>query len=175
MLLNLLAFFETLDAATTPLQLGPALAFLAMAVAFIPAGIGSAMAVCRSGQTAAGISAEKPELYSKLQIIMLLPATQGLYGFIVAFLIGLKINIFGAIVPLTVEQGLSYLFAALPVALVGFLSAIYQAKMASSACIMVSKNPSMSGKGILMVAAIELYAIFGLLTSFLIVWFGVAV
>lgn len=175
-----LAFFEettdVLTSVASKIDLGPVLAFFAAALAFIPAGIGSALGVTMSGQAVAGVVSEKPEVYSKVQIIQLLPATQGIYGFIIAFLICLKIGVLGGtIVPLTVEQGWQYVAGALPVAIVGTLSAIYQAKVACSAIAMVGKNPEMSGKGVAMVAVVETYAIFGLLISFLMVFLGVNV
>ncbi|MDD3831229.1 MAG: V-type ATP synthase subunit K [Clostridia bacterium] len=155
-------------------SLGLPLAIFGMALAFIPAACGSAYGVSKTGQTMSGIVSEKPEVYSKLQIIQLLPATQGLYGFLIAILAGVQMNIFGTIPTMTLEQGLSFVVAALPIAIVGPISAVYQANSACSAMVMVGKAPEMSGKGILMVAAVELYAIFGLLVSFLLVMFGIS-
>ncbi len=182
MLNSILGFFEGaltstgVQAETVTLALGPILAFVAAAIAFIPAAIGSAVGVTMGGQAVAGVVSEKPEVYSKLQVIQLLPATQGIYGFIIAFLICLRIGVLGGnIAALTVEQGWQYLAGSLPVAIVGCWSAIYQAKVGCSAISMVGKNPDMSGKGIAMVAVVETYAIFGLLISFLMVFLGVAV
>lgn len=178
MFTSVLAFFEDILTATGDtapvIQLGSILAFLAAALAFMPAAFGSAVGVTRAGQTVAGVVAEKPEVYSKLQVIQLLPATQGIYGFIIAFLICLKIGVLsGTIATLTVEQGWQYIFGALPVGIIGFLSALYQGKIACSAITLVGKNPDMSGKGIAMTAVVETYAIFGLLVSFLMVFLGV--
>lgn len=154
-------------------SLGHILAFLGAGVAFIGGGIGSSIAVAKAGQSVAGVIAENPKLFSKCLPLQLLPATQGIYGFIIGFLILLKIGALGAIVPVTVDQGWSLLVGALPVSVVGFASAIFQGKVASSAIVMVGKNPTNSGKAISMVAVVETYAIFGLLISFLSVFMGV--
>lgn len=77
---------------------------------------GSAKAVGLAGETAAGVSAETPEASSKLTLLQLLPATQGIYGFVIAIVIMAKIGIMGgsgAVVP--VDKALMLLAAALPV------------------------------------------------------------
>ncbi|HRX14173.1 MAG TPA: V-type ATP synthase subunit K [Eubacteriales bacterium] len=180
MLTSLLAFFEDagtiVTTAAEPMQWGAIFAFVAAALAFIPAGIGSTIGVTLGGQAVAGVAAEKPDVYPKLQVIQLLPATQGIYGFIIAFVICLRIGVLGGtIAALTIEQGLQYIAGALPIAIVGYFSAVFQGKVGASAIAMVGKNPDMSGKGIAMVAVVETYAIFGLLVSFLMVWLGVAI
>lgn len=173
MFTNLLAFFEEAPIAVE-IDWGVALACLAAAIAFIPAAIGSAIALSKTGQTMAGVVAEKPEIYSKLQLIQLLPATQGLYGFLIGFLILVKIGVIGSgILTISTELGLQFVMGALPVAILGFVSALRQGAMGSSAMELIGKNPDMSGKGVLMTAVIELYAIFGFIISFFVVFIGV--
>lgn len=59
----------------------------------------------------------------------------------------------------------------MPVAIVGLISAIYQGRVASSAINMVAVRPELSGRGITMAVMVETYAVFALLTSFLMVFF----
>ena len=123
-----------------------------------------------SGETAAGVSAETPEASSKLTLLQLLPATQGIYGFVIAIVIMAKIGIMGgsgAVVP--VDKALMLLAAALPIALVGYFSAIAQGKCAAGSMLMVGRRPEMQGKGMMMTAMVETYAVLALLISFLCV------
>ena len=102
--------------------------------------------------------------------MQLLPATQGIYGFVIAIVIMAKIGIMGgsgAVVP--VDKALMLLAAALPIALVGYFSAIAQGKCAAGSMLMVGRRPEMQGKGMMMTAMVETYAVLALLISFLCV------
>lgn len=121
------------------MEWGLAIGLFAAAIAAILPGMGSAKAVGLAGETAAGVSAETPEASSKLTLLQLLPATQGIYGFVIAIVIMAKIGIMGgsgAVVP--VDKALMLLAAALPIALVGYFSAIAQGKCAAGSMLMVA-------------------------------------
>ncbi len=150
------------------------LAFLGAALAAGLAGIGSAIGVSMAGQAAAGITKEYPDKFSKLLVLQLLPATQGIYGLLVAFIVFLKVQLFGgALLAITVEQGLIILLGCLPIAVVGLISAIYQAKVVISGMSLVAKRDEDSGKAILMGVMVETYAVLSLLVSFLAVFFSI--
>ena len=55
---------------------GTLVAIIGAALAAILAGIGSAYGVRLTGQAAAGVTAEKPDLFGKLLVIEALPGTQ---------------------------------------------------------------------------------------------------
>ena len=150
--------------------LGTALALIGAALAVGLSGIGSAIGVGKAGQAAAGVTAEDPDKFMKCLILQLLPATQGIYGFIVAFLVILKVDALGVILNLKTYAGLGILGACLPIAIAGLFSAIHQGKVAVSAIGMVAKRPEESGKGMLMTAMVETYALLGFLVSFLAVF-----
>ena len=65
------------------------LVFAALGIAFATffAGTGSAKGVGIAGEAAAALTTEQPEKFGQSLILMLLPGTQGLYGFVIAFLI----------------------------------------------------------------------------------------
>ena len=112
-------------------QLGMALALLGAVLAALLAGIGSAIGVGMAGQAAAGVVTEDPGKFSKLLILQLLPGTQGIYGFLIAFLTLSQIGVIGGgSVEVSVTKGMLYLLACLPIAFVGLWSAIRQAKAA---------------------------------------------
>jgi V/A-type H+-transporting ATPase subunit K len=86
-------------------------------------------------------------------------------------MIMLKMGIFGgARVPLTIEQGAFYLFAALPIAIVGLYSGIKQGEVAASGVSVLAKRPDQLGKAIMTAALVETYAIFAVLISIMLVF-----
>ena len=150
--------------------MGTVYAVIGAALAATLAGIGSSYGVQAAGKAAAGVTAEKPELFSKLFVLQLLPATQGIYGLISAIIILIKSGILGGGgAPVPTEYGLVMLFASLPIAIVGLFSGIYQGRTAAAAILMTSKQPDSQTKGIQMTAVVETYAIFALVTTIIIV------
>ena len=145
-------------------------ALMGAALAVTLAGIGSAWGVSMAGQASAGVVSEDPEKFSKVLVLQLLPGTQGIYGFLVAIIILIQIGVLGGNVqPVTVEQGLAFIAAVLPIAVVGYFSAVHQARVAAAAMLMVGERPDMSGKGVTMTVMVETYAVFALLASILMV------
>ena len=151
---------------------GQNLALLGAGLAVILAGIGSAKGVGMVGEAASGLLTEDPSKFGKALILQALPGTQGIYGLITAFLIIFKIGILGTPVELTVAQGAYFMMAALPIAVVGFYSAIKQAKVAVSGMNLIAKRPDEVGKAITSAALVETYAIFAVLVSLLLVLFA---
>ena len=152
------------------MTIGQILALVGAAIAVILAGMGSSKGVGLAGETAAGVSSENPDVASKLLVLQLLPATQGIYGFLIAVIILIKIGVMGgAIADISLEQGISFIIACLPIAIVGYYSAIRQAKVAAAGMLMTGQRPEMSGRGVTMAVMVETYAVFALLVSFLMV------
>lgn len=146
------------------------LAIIGAALAAVLSGIGSAYGVLIGGRAAAGVVSEKPDLFGRLLVLQALPGTQGIYGFIVAIMVLVQVGILGGTpVALTEAQGWLFFAACMPIAIVGLLSAIFQAKMSVAAIHMTAKQPDASGKGMTMTVLVETYAILALLVSILIV------
>lgn len=148
---------------------GIVLAILGAALAIALAGTGSAIGVSIAGQAAAGLTSEQPDKFSKALILQLLPGTQGIYGLLVAFLIMIMSGILGGGAEISEMEGLAYFFAAVPVAVVGLTSGIFQGKVAASGIGLMAKRSEEMGKGIIMTVMVETYAIFGLLVSLIAV------
>ena len=151
---------------------GQNLALLGAALATALAGMGSAKGVGMVGEAASGLLTEDPSKFGKVLIMQALPGTQGIYGLITAFLIVFKIGVLGTPVELTVGQGAYFLMAALPIAIVGYYSALKQARVAISGINLISKRPDEVGKAITSAALVETYAIFAVLVSLLLVLFA---
>lgn len=150
---------------------GQNIALLGAALAVILSGFGSARGVSMVGEAASGLLTEDPSKSGKALILQALPGTQGIYGLIIAFLIIFKIGLLGEPVALTVSQGAYFLMAALPIAIVGYYSAIKQARVAVSGINLIAKRPDEVGKAITASALVETYAIFAVLISMLLVLF----
>lgn len=149
--------------------LGPFFAILGMALASLLPGMGSAKGVGIGGQAAAGLVSENPSQFGKVLILQLLPGTQGIYGMLIAFLCMINIGIMGGTAEITAVKGLAYLAACLPIAFVGYFSAIHQAKTSVAAINLVAKRPDQFGKAMLFPIMVETYAILALLISLLAV------
>lgn len=151
-------------------NLGLALAILGAAFAALLSGMGSARGVGIVGEAAAGLISEDPSKFTKVLILQILPGTQGLYGFITAIMVMIKIQLLsGSPVALTTQQGLQVLGACLPMAIVGYFSAIAQAKVAASGVSVVAKKPEQQSKAMVLSAMVETYAVLALLISLLII------
>ena len=137
---------------------------LALALCMILCGTGSALALFKTGSAAAGVIGEDPKKYTKVFVLSVLNATQGIYGFVVA-LIGMSSL---TSVDMTVAQGLAVLFATLPMTLVGLISAYFQGKTSISSIQAVAKEDSISGKMILFPAMVETYAILALVITIML-------
>ncbi len=153
---------------------GLSLAVAGSAAAALLAGIGSAIGIGISGRSAAGVLSEDPEKYGQLFVLVVLPGTQGFYGFLGAFLVMLRLNFFGGeSIPLTVAQGWQVFAACMPVALAGLLSAIHQGKVCAAGIGMAAKRPEMAFKaGVVYAVMVETYAVLGLLVTLFLLFFG---
>ncbi|MDD6279055.1 MAG: V-type ATP synthase subunit K [Ruminococcus sp.] len=152
-------------------NLGLSLAVLGAAFAALFAGIGSARGVGLVGEAAAGVVSVDPSKFSKVLILQLLPGTQGLYGLLTAILLLSRIGVIGSgAVDLTLNQGLMFFAASLPIAIVGLFSGIAQGRAAAAGVGIVAKKPDQSSKGVIMAAMVETYAILALLVSILLIY-----
>ena len=157
------------------LGLGNAIALIGAALAVGLAGAGSAIGIGIAGRSATGVLTDKPERYGLNFIIVVLPGTQGFYGFLATFLIMLKMNVFGgSVVELSWQQGLQALGACLPIAITGLISAIHQGKVCAGGILMAAKRPEMAFKaGVVYAVMVEVYAVLGLLISMFVILLGI--
>ncbi|MGI6267627.1 MAG: V-type ATP synthase subunit K [Acutalibacteraceae bacterium] len=146
------------------MSMGIVFAILGAACAAIFAGMGSAKGVGIVGEAGAGVISEDPSKFGKVLILQILPGTQGLYGFLAAFMIMNKIT-----AELSLEQGLGLFVAALPIAFVGYFSGVAQGRVAAAGVGIVAKKPDQNGKAITFAAMVETYAVLALLISILLI------
>ncbi len=149
------------------MSLGMVFALIGAVLSTALAGIGSAWGVGVAGQAAAGVVSEDPDQFAKVLILQLLPGTQGIYGLLVTFITLSNIGILGGSPITDTNTGLMYLFACLPIAIVGLVSAFHQGKTSVASIGIVAKKPDQFGKAMLFPAMVETYAILALLISIL--------
>ena len=146
---------------------GNFLAYLGAAFAVLFSGTGSARGIAYVGEAAAGVLAEDPGKYGQILVLEALPGTQGIYGFLIGFLIMLNTGILSGNVDLTLAQG-AYVFACgLPVGIVGATSGPAQGRVAAAGVSLIAKRPDQVAKAIINAAMVETYAILALLISML--------
>ena len=121
---------------------------LGIALAVGMSGIGSAKGVGIVGEAAAGLVTEEPEKFGKALVLELLPGTQGLYGFVIGFLVFNQISNGDA----SLAKGLYLLFACLPIAICGLYSGIAQGKASAAGIQILAKNPEHTTKGMVLAA-----------------------
>lgn len=145
-------------------------AILGAAIAAILAGIGSILGVRTVGQASAGLVSENPDIFGKVLILTALPGSQGIYGFLAAIIIANKIGLLtGTPIDISAGAGLQILMASLPVGFGGLFSGMYQGRLAAAGVTIVAKKPDAAGKGIILSAIVETYAVLGLLVTILLV------
>ncbi len=150
---------------------GNFLAYLGAGLAVILPGIGSAKGVGMVGQAAGGVITEDPNKFGQLLVLQALPGTQGIYGFLIGFIVMLQTGMLsGTMGALTQISGASILAASLPIAFVGMISAIHQARVSVAGVGIVAKRPDQVSKAMIAAAMVETYAILSFLISMLMVF-----
>lgn len=143
---------------------GYAIAMVGIALCVLLCGVGSSLGLYKTGSAAAGVLGEDPKKFGKVLVLVLLPATQGIYGFIIALIAS------GALDSgMAAAQGWSVVGAVIPMALSGLVTGIFQGKSSANCIYAVGKQESLGGKLIIYPAMIEFYAILGLIISILLV------
>ncbi len=143
---------------------GSVIGIIGIALCVLLCGVGSALGLYKTGSAAAGVLGENPKKFGKVLVLVLLPATQGIYGFIIGIIAS------GNIAALeTMEQGWALFGAVMPMAIAGLVTGIFQGKSAVNCIYAVGKQDSLGGKLIIYPAMIEFYAILGLIISIMVV------
>lgn len=141
---------------------GIALAILGAAIATFGGGYGSSVGAGIAGEVGDGVLTEDEKKFGSVLVLQALPMTQGIYGLLIAFIIMGKMG-----PTLTLVDGLGILFAALPIAITGAISGIWQGKVAAASMQLIARKPKQMGQAIVLPVMVETFAVFGLLVSVL--------
>ena len=140
------------------------LSVLGIILAIVPPGVGSAKGATMIGKAATALISEQPEKFGQSLVLQMMSASQGLYGFIIGFLI--LINSGGGV---SFTGALKFFFAGLLMGVAGYITAVLQSQQATAGVQILAKKPEHSTKGVLYSAMIETYAIFAFVISMMIV------
>lgn len=154
------------------MSMGVAYALIGGGLAVAISGIGSAIGVATAGHAVSGLVTEEPDRFGKALLLQAMPATQGLYGFIIGFLVLIFTGaISGNLIEITDAHGLALMGFLLPVGITECVSAVYQGRLAVSAVNLIGKRPEMQGRAITMLVMVEMFAIFAFLAGILSIIF----
>ena len=142
---------------------GLALGLLGAGLAAVLSGIGSAKGTGIAGEAGTGLLCQDPSKFGKVMILQVIPGTQGLYGLVVWFFAVFRMGLLdGTAFDMTVQEGLRYFVACLPMALGGLFSA-------AGSINLLAKKPDDWSKGMVLCITVEFYAILSLLASMLMI------
>ena len=120
---------------------GYAIAMAGVALCVLLCGIGSSIGLYKTGSAAAGVLGENPKKFGKVLVLVLLPATQGIYGFVIGLIASGKLGM-----DINTAQGWSIFGAVMPIAIAGLITGIFQGKSAVNCIYAVGKQDSLGGK-----------------------------
>ena len=144
---------------------GEVWAIMGAALAFFAAGAGSCIGMGQAGQAGAGVLTEEPGRFGPVMVLQATNSTQAIYGFVIAFLILARIGD-GA---MDAQRGITLFVAAIPIGIVGLISAIYQGKISVAGMQMIAKRSEDMGRAIMLILMAEMFAIIALIVSILII------
>lgn len=149
------------------MNIGLSIAVAGAALSTMLGCIGSAWGISIASKAASGVLTEDPEKFGKVLVLIALPGTQGFYAFLGGFYVMIKTNLLAGGIPLDVATGVQIFWAVMPVGVVGLLSAIAQGIASAAGIYIVAKKPDELGKGMILSAMVETYAVVGLLATIL--------
>ena len=115
------------------LTTGGAIGMLGAGLAVCLAGAGSARGTGLAGEAGTGLLCEDPSKFGKVMILQVIPGTQGLYGLVIGFLCLMRMGVFnGTYVDMSLQEGLRYFAACMPIAIGGGISAVAQGDRSTS-------------------------------------------
>lgn len=159
---------------------GTILALGSAGLAALLPGIGSAIGIRIAGRSATGVLSEKPERYGQMFLMVVLPGTQGFYGFLAAFLVMYNLHFFGGtpevfpVPEVSVQLGWQVFAACLPIAFAGLVSAVLQGRVCAGGIMMAAKQPELAFKaGVVYAVMVEVYAVLGLIVTMFMLLKGI--
>lgn len=153
------------------LETGIGWAVIGAMLALALGGVGSAQGIRIAAAQGAGVLSEKPELFGKLFVLIVLPGTQGFYSFICAIMIALQSGLITGNIVVTPIVGIALLAIGAGMGIVQWKSAIAQGETSAAAINYTGKRPEELGRALILPALVETYAVIALLASVLfILW-----
>jgi F0F1-type ATP synthase membrane subunit c/vacuolar-type H+-ATPase subunit K len=140
---------------------------LAAAIAVGVAGIGAGFGIASAGSALSESLAERPEIFSKGLIGVVLAEALAIYGLLAGFMLLMRIDTIN-IDPVGISQGLVGIGAGMAIGLAAFGAGIGIARAGASMSRTIVYAPESFSKGLVSVVLAEALGIYGLLTSFML-------
>lgn len=154
------------------ISLGFAIALLGGAMTAGLAAYGSSVGVGRAGEMAGGVISEDPDRFGLMLILQALPATQAIYGLVVAILVMLKLNALGGsggpFLQIGLQPGLAIFAACVPAMFGELISPIWQGRVAVASMGAVAKKPDTFGRALILPVMVETFGLFALIATLII-------
>ena len=130
------------------LTTGGAIGMLGAGLAVCLAGAGSARGTGLAGEAGTGLLCEDPSKFGKVMILQVIPGTQGLYGLVIGFLCLMRMGVLdGTYVDMSLQEGLRYFAACMPIAIGGGISAVAQGRVAAGSINILARQPDHRTQG----------------------------
>lgn len=142
------------------METGIVFAVIGAAASAVLGGAGSSIGMGLTGAKAAGVIAEKPNLFGKVMIMTALPGSQAVYGLLIAFMIFAKMTGGDEITRVVGQQ---LMWSGMIMGVAGFFSGWFQGRVAAAGVGAIARNESLLVSAIVLAALVETSAIFGLL------------
>jgi V/A-type H+-transporting ATPase subunit K len=142
-------------------------ALIGAAIAVIGGGSGSAMGITYIANVAGGILTEMPDRFGPLLPLVVIPGTQGIYGFITAVFVAFVMKPASGWEALPGWVGFLIFLSCLPVAFVCLISGVYQGLTSVGAAGIVAKRREEMGRALVLPALVETYAVLSLIVTIL--------
>ncbi|QIK57238.1 V-type ATP synthase subunit K [Erysipelothrix sp. HDW6A] len=142
---------------------GLVMAVFGMALVVIIPGMSSGKGVGMVGEATTGLMMDEPEKFGKSLLLQMMPASQGLYGFVIA------IMTLSRLTPnMPLQEGLYIFVSCLPMAIVGGPTALAQARVAVSGVQLLARNENEMTKNIIYAVMVETYALLAFVSSIIL-------
>ncbi len=126
-------------------------------------GIGSAIALARTGSAVLGAMHKKPETFGNLLVLAALPASQGLYGFVGFILYSTNLN-----ADISMLQAMVFFGSGAMLGTVAMFSALHQARVCVGGITAIGNGHNLFANTLILAAFPEFYAILSLVAAILI-------
>ncbi|NLC33704.1 MAG: V-type ATP synthase subunit K [Erysipelothrix sp.] len=135
-------------------------AVIGMALVVAIPGYNSGVGVGMVGEAASGLIADEPEKFGKSLLLQMMPASQGLYGFVIAIM-----TLGRLYTGMPLQEGLFIFVACLPMTIVGGPTALAQARVAVAGIQLLARNEQEMTKSIIYAVMVETYTLLAFVSS----------
>ncbi|MFX1244557.1 MAG: hypothetical protein ACFE8F_06305 [Promethearchaeota archaeon] len=165
---GLLASFMLLMRIESVTGIGQGFMGMAAAISVGIAGIGAGIGIAFAGQALSQSLGERPEIFSKGLIGVVLAEALAIYGLLAGFMLLMRIDTINIDISIGMSQGVVGIGGGIAIGLAAFGAGIGIAQAGASMSRTIVHAPETFSKGLVSVVLAEALGIYGLLTSFML-------